>query len=113
MREFNIGRNCVLGIVVFFSGLLTVGLGVAGNASAAGLTITSPTNGSVVPVWLSLPAGTTLANVYIDGGHFASTRPIGSNGHQLRSPMAYILFLQRPSTSRTDCWELPPPHQSP
>jgi hypothetical protein len=25
MREFNIGRNCVLGIVVFFSGLLTVG----------------------------------------------------------------------------------------
>src|ERR1700722_16478282 len=77
MRGFKDGYGSV-GLVVFFlCGFMTLQLGLLGNAAAYQVKISSPTKDSVVsgsvPISLLMRAGTSFANVYVDGVYLAST----------------------------------------
>ena len=77
MRAFKDGYGFV-GLVVFFlCGFMTLQLGVLGNAAAYQVKIAAPSNDSVVsgtvPISLLMRAGTSFANVYVDGVYLAST----------------------------------------
>ena len=77
MRDVNNGRGSFGSMVVFWCGLLMLGLGGVGRASAAEVKITSPTYDSVVrglvAVKLLMNSSVAFANVYIDGTYLAST----------------------------------------
>ncbi|MGA9724925.1 MAG: Ig-like domain-containing protein, partial [Candidatus Binatus sp.] len=77
MRERSSGRGFVGLTVVFLCSLVMFGLGRPVKADAAHVKITSPHGGKVVsgavPISLSVGAGCSWANVYIDGTFLAST----------------------------------------
>ena len=77
MRGFKHGYGYVGLIVILLCGFLTLQLGVPEDAAAFQIKISSPANNSVVsgtvPISLLMKAGTSFANVYVDGTYLAST----------------------------------------
>src|SRR5580704_7201093 len=77
MRGFKDGYGFVGLIAIILFGFLTLQLGVPENAAAYQVKIASPTKNSVVsgtvPISLLMTAGTSFANVYVDGVYLAST----------------------------------------
>jgi len=101
MRGLNNGRGFGGAIVLFLCGFLIVELGASMSAAAAMVTITAPSNGSVVsgvvPISVSMNSNVSWVNVYIDGVYMASTPPDSlswtstgiSNGTHTISAKAY------------------------
>ncbi len=77
MRVFKDGYGFVGLIVILLFGFLTLGLGAPIEAAAYEVKIAAPLNDSVVSgtvaISLLMKAGTSFANVYIDGVYLAST----------------------------------------
>jgi Bacterial Ig domain len=77
MRGFKDGYGFVGLIAFFLCGFLTLQMGAPENAAAYRVKIAAPSNDSVVsgtvPISLLMRAGTSFANVYVDGVYLAST----------------------------------------